>query len=115
MPTCFAPGCKSGYRNGYSTSRHFFGPPKDPTEFKRWEQALHRKDKKLTAKCKVCDIHFEDDGIVKHYHHVVAGQEILIARGKWELAPGAIPRLFLEKLEWFPLPYLRCTTLAIIS
>lgn len=94
MPTCFAPGCKSGYRNGYSTSRHFFGPPKDPTEFKRWEQALHRKDKKLTAKCKVCDIHFEDDGIVKHYHHVVAGQEILIARGKWELAPGAIPRLF---------------------
>ncbi|KAH9375049.1 hypothetical protein HPB48_016397 [Haemaphysalis longicornis] len=54
----------------------------------------NRKDKRLTAKCKVCDIHFEDDGIVKHYHHVVAGQEILIARGKWELAPGAIPRLF---------------------
>lgn len=94
MPTCFEPGCRSGYRNDDSASRHFFGPPKDPTEFKRWEQALHRKDRKLTAKCKVCDVHFENDDTVKHYRHVVAGQEVLIPRGKWELAPGAFPRLF---------------------
>lgn len=57
-------------------------------------QALHRKDRKLTAKCKVCDVHFESDDIVKHYRRVVAGQEVLIPRGKWELAPGAVPRLF---------------------
>lgn len=94
MPTCFAPGCKSGYRNDASARRHFFGPPRDPTEFKRWEQALHRKDRKLTSKCKVCDVHFEDEDVIKHYRHVVGGKEVLLPRGKWQLATGAIPRLF---------------------
>lgn len=94
MPSCFAPGCKSGYRKDASAQRHFFGPPRDQSGFKRWELALHRKDKRLNAKSKVCDIHFEVEDIVKHYRHVVDGKEVLIPRGKWELAPGAIPRLF---------------------
>lgn len=45
-------------------------------------------------KSKVCEQHFEVDDIVKHYRHVINGNEVLIPRGKWALAPGALPRLF---------------------
>ncbi|CAN7992007.1 unnamed protein product [Ixodes hexagonus] len=107
MPSCFAPGCTSGYRND-AAGHHFFAPPRNPTEFKRWEQALHRKDRRLTGISKVCERHFESDDIVKYYKHTVNEQELLIPRGKWELAPGAIPRLFPGLPERISKPKLTC-------
>ncbi|KAH8036774.1 hypothetical protein HPB51_005263 [Rhipicephalus microplus] len=55
---------------------------------------LHRKDRRLTQKSKVCERHFEEQDIVKYFKHVVKGQEVLIPRGNWKLVPGALPRLF---------------------
>lgn len=93
MPSCFAPGCTSGYRND-AANHHFFTPPRKATEFKQWEHMLHRKDRRLTQKSKVCERHFEEQDIVKYFKHVVKGQEVLIPRGNWKLVPGALPRLF---------------------
>ncbi|KAH8040202.1 hypothetical protein HPB51_009750 [Rhipicephalus microplus] len=53
MPSCFVPGYKSSYRN--DTYYHFFEPPRDPDEFKKWEQMLRRKDRRLTHKSKAGD------------------------------------------------------------
>ncbi|KAH9382370.1 hypothetical protein HPB48_004874 [Haemaphysalis longicornis] len=89
MPSCFAPGCTSGYRND-AANRHFFTPPRKATEFKQWEQMLHRKDRRLTQKSKVCERHFEEQDIVKYFKHVVKGQEVLIPRGNWKLGPGSV-------------------------
>uniref|UniRef100_A0A023FNK0 THAP-type domain-containing protein n=1 Tax=Amblyomma cajennense TaxID=34607 RepID=A0A023FNK0_AMBCJ len=93
MPSCFAPGCTSGNRND-ATGHHFFKPPRDASEFKRWEQMLHRKDRRLSHTSKICELHFEHDDIIKDYKHVVNGQEVRIPRGNWTLVPGAVPRLF---------------------
>nr|XP_037275566.1 uncharacterized protein LOC119168265 [Rhipicephalus microplus] len=93
MPSCFAPGCTSGYRND-AANHHFFTPPRKATEFKQWEHMLHHKDRRLTQKSKVCERHFEEQDIVKYFKHVVKGQEVLIPRGNWKLVPGALPRLF---------------------
>ncbi|KAH8033008.1 hypothetical protein HPB51_004932 [Rhipicephalus microplus] len=92
MPSCFAPGCKSGYRN--DSDHHFFELPRDPDEFKKWEQVLRHKDRRLTYKSKICERHFEVDDIVKYYKHIINGNEVFLPRGKWALAPGALPRLF---------------------
>uniref|UniRef100_A0A224YZD4 Protein containing THAP domain n=1 Tax=Rhipicephalus zambeziensis TaxID=60191 RepID=A0A224YZD4_9ACAR len=64
MPSCFAPGCKSGYRN--DTDHHFFESPRDSDEFKKWEQMLRRKDRRLTHNSKrffgvVRSFHGDDD------------------------------------------------------
>ncbi|XP_077556947.1 uncharacterized protein LOC144170810 [Haemaphysalis longicornis] len=96
MPTCSAPGCRSGYAStaAGSVQRHFFKPPKDPDVLKAWENTIPRKNFKVTSKTYVCDIHFEPADIVSSYEHVVNGQTVRIPRGRWTLRESAVPRIF---------------------
>ncbi|KAH8025823.1 hypothetical protein HPB51_012145 [Rhipicephalus microplus] len=57
MPTCFVPGCTSGYKSN-PEKRHFFAPPSDPQLLERWfleefldmlNQTEARKNVKLIA------------------------------------------------------------------
>lgn len=49
MPTCFVPGCTSGYSsNKNNTDRHFFSAPKDATLRSLWNKAIPRADKELS-------------------------------------------------------------------
>ncbi|KAH8040506.1 hypothetical protein HPB51_011202 [Rhipicephalus microplus] len=93
MPTCFVPGCTSGYKSN-PEKRHFFAPPSDPQLLERWVRAIPRADKLLSKTCKVCDVHFMQHDIVKTYKHAIDGQVVEIDRGCWALQPEAVPCQF---------------------
>lgn len=93
MPTCFVPGCTSGYKSN-PQKRHYFAPPRDPQLLGRWTRAIPRADKVLTKTCKVCDVHFQEADIVKTYKHVINGETVEIDRGIWALKSDAVPCLF---------------------
>ncbi|KAH6920747.1 hypothetical protein HPB50_028265 [Hyalomma asiaticum] len=95
MPTCYVPGCTSGYRkDARSSDRHFFYAPSDLGLRSAWNRAIPRADKELTTKSRVCDLHFHEQDILKTYVHVIDGKTIEIPRGKWSLAKDAVPKVF---------------------
>ena len=65
MPSCFVPGCKNGYGKNSYKGNHFFRPPRDEDQFVKWARAIPRKDKCLTPKSYICQVHFSDDLILK--------------------------------------------------
>lgn len=92
MPTCFVPGCRTGY--GQSKGVHLFSPPSDKMEFQKWVQAIPRKDKELTRKCYVCYCHFSEEMIIKVDTFNINGETVQLPRSKWKLKPGAVPHIF---------------------
>ncbi|KAJ4425875.1 hypothetical protein ANN_27501 [Periplaneta americana] len=93
MPSCFVPGCNSGYRNCKELRRFFF-PPKDKVLFQKWCKAVSRKDRKLHARSYICDKHFSDDFIVKADKFIIQGKKVELPRKNWRLRPDAIPHIF---------------------
>jgi len=57
MPTCWAPGCTSGYRTSTDVGRHFFTIPADKIE--QWARKIPSQGK-LNAKHRLCDLHFDE-------------------------------------------------------
>ena len=71
MPTCIAPGCKSGYKSQVTKSVEpgyerisFFTVPEDPAIIALWQQSLNRKDFTVKAGQFVCCKHFLKDNIL---------------------------------------------------
>lgn len=93
MPTCCVAGCTSGYRAN-KTSRHSFWAPRDPDLRAAWDRAIPRRDRKLSDKSRLCDLHFQPEDILKTYTHIIDGKKGEIARGKWSLAEGSQPKVF---------------------
>lgn len=93
MPTCFVPGCTSGYRSN-PEKRHFFAPPSDPELLERWRRAIPRADKLLSKTCKVCDVHFQPADITKTYKDIINGEVVEVERGAWALKSGVVPTQF---------------------
>ncbi|XP_023230172.1 zinc finger protein 43-like isoform X2 [Centruroides sculpturatus] len=91
MPTCFVPGCKSGYKSS-NEKRHFFRAPSD--KIKEWMRFIPRDDRMLTNKCYVCDVHFASRFILKTFSHVINGEKVEIPRDRWELTSDAYPSNF---------------------
>lgn len=96
MPTCSAPGCRSGYASEENSCdrRHFFKPPNDPAVLKAWTAAIPRKAFQVTVKTYICDLHFESEDLITCYEHIVGGNVVKIPRGRWTLKPGALPQIF---------------------
>ncbi|XP_049524536.1 uncharacterized protein LOC125946099 [Dermacentor silvarum] len=96
MPRCFVTGCKSGYDSarGAAEKRHFFKPPNDASRLQEWQHAIPRSDRELTSSCVVCDLHFQEEDIVKNFVHKIGGDVVVIPRDKWSLKDDALPRLF---------------------
>ena len=93
MPSCFVPGCKSGY-NKSDEVRHFFKPPKDNDSLLKWQKAIPRQDRKLSSKCYVCDLHFSPELIKKVDKFIINETEVVLPRERWHLMPGAVPYIF---------------------
>ena len=94
MRTCWAPGCKSGYRSQITTEpRHFFCAPSNPVRLALWSRRIPR-DGVLTSKHFLCDLHFEERFIIKVYKHVINGQVVETERSKWSLTSDAEPTKF---------------------
>ena len=96
MPrNCWAPGCKSGYasQKGIAEKRHFFQSSGRTVgivaaAYSTWWDFVDQPRSLL------CDLHFEDRFLLKTYSHVINGQRVETARGKWDLTPDAVPTKF---------------------
>jgi hypothetical protein len=92
MPrTCWAPGCKTGYRSNINSDRHLFSVPAD--KCLEWSQKIPR-DGQLTSKHYICDIHFEEHFITKSFETAVGGQSVAVLRERWRLTSDAVPTIF---------------------
>lgn len=94
MPSCFVPGCRSGYYHSSTDSgkRHFFKVKDNILD--SWRKAIPRKDKLLTRNCHICDLHFDNRFILKTYKTVINGETVETERGKWDLTKDAVPTIF---------------------
>ena len=60
-----------------------------------WQRLTpRRRDGMLSTNHVLCDLHFEDRFLLKTYSHVINGQRVETARGKWDLTPDAVPTKF---------------------
>lgn len=89
MPTCFVLGCRTAC--GQSKGVHLFSPPSDKSEFQKWVQGIHRKNKELTRKCYVCYCHFSEEMIIKVDTINIHGETVQLPRSKWKSKSGAVP------------------------
>jgi len=94
MPVCFVPGCTSS-TNQESVRLYSIGKLiKNDTLIQKCNEVIRREDKELTGSSRICELHFQEDDIikgvlVKHPN----GTEELIEKAKtnWELKQDAIP------------------------
>lgn len=94
MPnTCWAPGCKSGYPSDPGPQKHFFKVPKDSERLILWRRKIPREGM-LKPSHFLCDLHFEDQFILKKYVHIIKGVRVETDRGKWQLTSDAVPTIF---------------------
>ncbi|XP_077553173.1 uncharacterized protein LOC144167921 [Haemaphysalis longicornis] len=100
---CFAPGCRTGYSGLKNAPKlSLFGVPEDDERRHVWERNLHRADKPLEPSDAVCELHFEEKYILRHYVHVIDGKEVRIPRGKPSLSPDAVPTILPNVPKYLP-------------
>lgn len=61
-----------------------------------WQRAILRAGKQLDRSPVLCELHFEERFIVRHYTHIVNGQEVKIERGWPRFTDGAVPSFFIN-------------------
>ncbi|KAH6932452.1 hypothetical protein HPB50_006053 [Hyalomma asiaticum] len=89
----FVPGCTTGYKS--SKKKHaLFGVVKDEALFAQWRRAIPRADKLLQENSAVCELHFDERYISRHFEHTVNGDIVRIERARPLLLPGAVPTQF---------------------
>lgn len=87
---CFVPHCRSGYKNN-PIKKTLFSVPRDPETFLKWKAMIPRADRTLENHHAVCEKHFKEDYIERHYRHTINGEEVLMLRDKPKLIAGALP------------------------
>ncbi|KAH8025784.1 hypothetical protein HPB51_011462 [Rhipicephalus microplus] len=79
---CFAPGCSSGYvssrRSGKRVS--LFSVLKKPERLKAWQRAGPRAVQVLNASSRICELHFDEQYIVRSFTHTINGVTVTILR-----------------------------------
>jgi len=92
MPrTCWVPYCSSGYRSNADKSRHLFTVPSNKCQ--EWSRKISRQGQ-LTSKHYICDLHFEEQFIIKSDKFIIDGQSVSLPREGWHLTLDAVPTLF---------------------
>ncbi|KAH9365454.1 hypothetical protein HPB48_008906 [Haemaphysalis longicornis] len=74
---CFVPGCKSGYKSSKGKFS-LFGVPKEEAVFQQWQRNIPRAHKPLPRNAAVCELHFDEQFVSRHFEHVVDGKSVLI-------------------------------------
>lgn len=62
---CFAPNCRSGYKNEKKTS--IFSVPKNELDFKIWQKCIPRSDRLLQRNDSLCEKHFKREDIIRDW------------------------------------------------
>lgn len=92
MSGCFVPGCTTRVETLELENRTLFSFPKDENRLLAWKKALP-PDAVITKSSKVCDLHFEDDAIVRSRVSIVDGKPTSVVV-RPVLKPGAVPTRF---------------------
>lgn len=90
---CFAPGCKAGYKSS-KEKLSLFQAPKDDELFEKWRRTVPRADKELQKHSALCELHFDEDSIVRTFTHVINNETVTLPRERPILAPHAVPTMF---------------------
>ncbi|KAH7976627.1 hypothetical protein HPB52_017027 [Rhipicephalus sanguineus] len=97
---CCVVGCRTGYSRVKNRPKlSLFGVPRDEERRRLWDQNLNRADRPLQVTDAICELHFEQKYILRHYVHIIEGREVHIERGKPELRSDAVPTILPHLLE----------------
>ncbi|KAH7952048.1 hypothetical protein HPB52_017525 [Rhipicephalus sanguineus] len=97
---CCVVGCQTGYSRVKNRPKlSLFGVPRDEERRRLWDQNLNRADRPLQVTDAICELHFEQKYILRHYVHIIEGREVYIERGKPELRSDAVPTILPHLLE----------------
>lgn len=96
MRNCFVPGCDAFCKAKGIKGRKMFLPPKKM--FEEWLRVLPDK-RRLKSHDRVCERHFDDAMIIKHWETNINGQTHLTPRDKPKLRENAVPSRNLQKTE----------------
>lgn len=91
--TCWAPGCRTGYSGASTGKRHLFAVPKDAERRQHWNKCIPR-DAVLECHHVLCDLHFDEQYIIKTFDLMVNGELVKIPRERWTLTNDALPTTF---------------------
>ncbi|XP_075527766.1 uncharacterized protein LOC142559949 [Dermacentor variabilis] len=99
---CFVPGCTSGYVSSKNCGRRvsLFSVPKEPERFKSWQRAVPCAGQVLNARSRLCELHFDEQFIVRYFTHMVNGETVLIPRDRPVLTSDAVPTVFPDLLQY---------------
>ncbi|KYN00184.1 hypothetical protein ALC62_09064 [Cyphomyrmex costatus] len=98
---CIVPGCKTGYKDVIDKNTRkklsLFKPRTDDMLLK-WQQIIQRpKSKPLLKSNRVCELHFREEDIKKHYVTELSdGNTFTMLKGKPSLKLGAVPSKLLN-------------------
>jgi THAP domain len=84
-----APGSRTGYSGSSADKRHLFTAPKDAERRQHWNRCIPR-DAVLQPHHVLCDLHFDEQFIIKTFDSVVNGEFVRIPREKWTLTIDAL-------------------------
>ena len=100
MCACFVPGCTTRVETLELENRTLFSFPKDENRLLAWKRALPL-DAVIGKSSKVCDLHFDEDCIIKSRLSMIDGKPTVVAV-RPVLKPGAIPTRFQSIIYlWF--------------
>lgn len=97
--TCFFLNCTNKTRmlKQPKQKKFSFFRPLDPETLEKWKKAIGPSYREMTMKDSVCQVHFDDDSIVRFYEHKLKDGTICrLERGLPCLKPGSIPSFSLE-------------------
>nr|XP_054931101.1 uncharacterized protein LOC126538992 [Dermacentor andersoni] len=99
---CFVPGCTSGYVSSKNCGRRvsLFSVPKEPERFKAWQCAVPCAGQVLNARSRLCELHFDEQFIVRYFTHMINGETVLIPRDRPVLTSDAVPTVFPDLLQY---------------
>ncbi|KAG0411458.1 hypothetical protein HPB47_011413 [Ixodes persulcatus] len=66
----------------------------DESAFAQWQRAIPRADKQLEKHTSVCELHFHERYVSRHFKHVVNAELVRMDRSRPVLLPGAVPTQF---------------------
>lgn len=55
----------------------------------KWDESVNRT---LTRNDRICELHFNDEDVLRHWEHTINGEKVTVEREQYVLKPTAIPR-----------------------
>ncbi|XP_077512600.1 uncharacterized protein LOC144123693 [Amblyomma americanum] len=94
MGRCCVPGCRGNYDTGPKV--RVFAFPKDASRRESWIRAIPRKDFTPSVHSKVCELHFQENDLIRKLSHfdAASGKTLTVEIERVHLVSDAVPSIF---------------------